>query len=74
MGNVILTKQESKVLLAFRRGATSKDIRAILERNLTMARSSYEDTEPANEFLRQDVVAAKRILDMLFTDTIELEQ
>ena len=68
---IALSQAEARAIQSLRSRAEVPVVRAILERSLTAARSAYENTVPANEDLRQDVVAHKRIISFLFDDTVE---
>lgn len=71
MSTVKVTSAQARTLAAFRRSAYAADIREVLENNILHLRELYENTVPANESLRIDLLSAKKVTDLLFEAELE---
>lgn len=69
-----LTRQQAKVLLAFRRSSMATDVRSIVRGILDARREVYENTEPASEAARQLVQDTKETLNILFDDEVTVKE
>lgn len=70
MAKVKVTQQEAGAIRRFRVSADAQHIRNVLMKELFLTREDYEDTM-ANEETRLAIVAAKRIMSVLFDDELE---
>ena len=68
---LVLTAQQARVLIAFRRSSMSRELYEIAVEILDARREAYEET-PATEALRLDVADAKSTLNVLFEAEIEV--
>lgn len=68
-----LTLQEAKAVAAFRKSPMAHDLRGIVDRELTAARAKYEGTK-ATEENRAAAAETRRVLEVLFTEEIEVEK
>lgn len=71
---LVVTAQQAKVLVAFRRSTMATELYNIAVDLLNARREEYEETTPATEALRLGVVDAKHTLAVLFEDTIEIKE
>lgn len=70
MARTKVSQQEAGAIKRFRASADAVQIKAVLERELYLAREDFEENV-ANEETRVDVLSVKRVLRVLFEDELE---